>query len=324
MTDRPRIFLARALPLDPGTVLGESYDVRVFGADRSPTRDELREGARDAHALVSLLSDPVDAALLAEAPNLRIVANYAVGYDNVDVAEATRRGIWVTNTPGALTEATADLTWALLLAVARRVPEGDRMMRERGFAGWAPSLLLGRELHGATLGLFGFGRIGRAVARRARGFGMEVLFTARSPVPAEVCVPLGATQVDKATLIARSDVISLHCPLNAESRHAFGEAELGSMRPGAILVNTARGPVVDEAALVRALEAGHLGGAGLDVFEREPEVHPGLVGRDDVVLLPHVGSGTVRTRRRMAEMVLRDVRAVLEGGVPDNPVNRVG
>jgi glyoxylate reductase len=253
----------------------------------------------------------VDGALLDALPSVRVVANFAVGYDNIDVPACTARGVWVTNTPDVLTDATADLTWALLLALARRMREGERLVREGRFEGWAPTMLLGMELSGRTLGLYGFGRIGRAVARRAEGFGMRVLHTTRtSGVPFEV-------------LLARSDVISIHAPLSLETHHAFDEAAFSRMQRHALLVNTARGPIVDEAALVRALEARNIGGAALDVYEEEPKVHPGLVGRDDVVLLPHLGSATRETRRRMAELALRNAAAVLRGERPPNPVNEI-
>jgi glyoxylate reductase len=319
---RPRLFVTRRLAVDAAAVAGPAVEVRVFappGPERPPTREELLAGARGAAGLVTLLSDAVDVALLDALPGLRVVANHAVGVDNVDLAAATARGVWVTNTPDVLTDATADLTWALLLAVARRLREGEALLRGGGFHGWSPTLLLGLELRGRTLGVFGFGRIGRAVARRAAGFGMDVLYTSRRPVPpAEAS---GARAVDKAELLAHADVLSVHCPLSAETHHAVGAAELARMKRGAILVNTARGPIVDEGALSAALAAGHLGGAGLDVYEDEPAVHPGLLGRHDVVLLPHVGSATHEARRRMAELALGDAARVVRGERPLHPVN---
>jgi glyoxylate reductase len=220
--------------------------------------------------------------------------------------------VWVTNTPDAVTESTADLTWALILAVARRVGEGERFLRGGLYQAWTPTLLLGLELRGATLGIVGLGRIGEAVARRARGFGMHVLHTtSRGGVPLE-------------ELLARADVVTLHCPLTAATRHLIDARRLAAMKRGAILINTSRGAVVDESALVRALESGHLGGAGLDVFENEPLVHPGLLGREDVVLLPHLGSATHATREQMATMALTDAARVLRGELPQYPVNEVG
>lgn len=288
--------------LEPGV------EVEVFEEDRPPSREELVERARGAEGLVTLLSERIDAELLDALPSVRVVANVAVGYDNVDLAACAERGVWVTHTPGVLTEATADLAFTLLLAVARRVREGERLVRTGGFHGWSPTMLLGLELGGLTLGIYGYGRIGRAVGRRAEAFGMQVLGCSRS------------SDLTKRDLLERSDVISIHCPLTAETRHAFDDAAFARMRPGAILVNTARGAVVDEAALVRALESGRLRGAGLDVYEEEPAVSPGLLDRDDVVLLPHLGSATERTRRRMAEMALEDAVAVVRGREPANPV----
>lgn len=303
-----RVFVTRRLPLDPRDVLGRDADVAVFTEDRPPTRDELLRGAADAEALVCLLSDRVDEELLDRCPRLRVVANVAVGVDNLDVEAIRSRGVIATNTPDVLTEATAELTWALILAVARRVVEADAYLRGGRFTHWSPTLLLGRELTGRTLGIFGRGRIGDAVARRAAAFGMDVVHTSRSSgVPLE-------------DLLDRADVLSIHAPLNEETRHAFDDAAFAQTRRGAILVNTARGPIVDEAALVRALEAGRLGGAGLDVYEDEPRVHPDLLARDDVVLLPHVGSATTRARRAMARLALENVAAVLAGRPPKTPV----
>lgn len=305
-----RLFVCRPLPLDVRARVPEPIEVEVHTGPAPPTRAQLLAGAQQADGLVTLLSDQIDAALFAACPGLRVVANYAVGYDNIDVLAASAHGVRVTNTPDVLTEATADLTWALLLSVARRVREGQRLARSGAWSGWAPSELLGLELSGRTLGIVGPGRIGQAVARRARGFGMRVLTVGRP----------GSGGVELTTMLAEAHVVSLHCPLTNDTHHLIGAAELAQLRRGAVLLNTARGPIVDEAALVAALEAGHLRGAGLDVFENEPAVHPGLVGRDDVVLLPHLGSATEHTRRRMAEMAVHDAVAVLEGREPMNPV----
>ncbi len=302
------VFIARRLAIDPVEALGAGLEVHVH-PDEALSREELLARVHGASAIVSMLSERIDDELLDLAPQLRIVANHAVGYDNVDVAACTRRGIWVTNTPDVLTESTADLTWALLLAVARRLREGEALVRGGHFHGWTPTLLLGRELRGATLGIFGYGRIGRAVARRAEGFGMRVLFTSRT----------GGVELDE--LLRVSDVLSLHAPLGPETRHAIGAAQLLQMKRGAILINTSRGALVDEAALVRALESGHLGGAALDVYEHEPRVHPGLLSRDDVVLLPHLGSATQETRAQMATLALADVQRVLRGERPLHAVN---
>lgn len=275
-----------------------------------------------ADALICPLSMPVRGELLSQAPRLRIVANLGVGVDNLDLAAATARGILVTNTPDVLTEATADLGWALLLAVARRIVEADRDLREHGFPGWTflpPHL--GVDVYGRTLGVVGFGRIGQAVARRGRGFGMQLLYTSRSR-KLEAERDLGAQFLPLAELLSKSDFVVLCVPLTPETRHLIGERELGLMQREAILVNIARGPVVDEKALVAALLAGTIRGAGLDVFEEEPLVHPALLRMRNVVLAPHIGSATEATRRRMAELASTAVLTALAGGTPPNLVNR--
>ena len=273
--------------------------------------------AADADALVTLLDDRVDAATLDAAPRLRVIANYAVGYDNVDVAAATARGVVVANTPDVLTEATADFTWALLLACARRLGEGERLVRDGAWRGWTPTLLLGAELAGATLGIVGLGRIGRAVARRAAAFGMAVIAADTRGVPGDVD---GVRSCTLAELWARADVISLHCPLTPTTRGLIDAAALGRMRPGAIVINTARGGCVDEAALADALHAGRLGGAGLDVFAAEPAIHPRLLTAPRTILAPHLGSATTRARVAMAELCISAVRDVLAGREPANRV----
>ncbi len=310
--ERPRVFVTRRLALAPSSVLGAGVEIDQYDSESALPRDELLRRVHQASALLPILGDRVDKELLDAAPRLRIVANHAVGYDNVDVPACTARGVWVTNTPDVLTDATADLAWALILALARRLREGERMLRAGQFRGWAPTMLLGRELRDRTLGILGYGRIGRAVARRAEGFGMRVLFTARG----------GGVPFDE--LLEHSDVLSIHCPLNAQTRHLIGPSELLRMKRGALLINTARGPIVDEAALAAALESGHLGGAALDVFENEPTVHPGLIGRDDVVLLPHLGSATQETRERMARIALEQIERVMRGERPTTAVNELG
>jgi glyoxylate reductase len=309
--EKPRVLITRRLALAPDRVLGAGIQIDQYDSELALPRDELLSRVHQASALLPTLADRVDRELLDAAPRLRIVANHAVGYDNVDVPACTERGVWVSNTPDVLTDATADLTWALILALARRLREGERLIRSGAFRGWAPTMLLGRELRDRTLGLLGYGRIGRAVARRAEGFGMRVLFTARGGgVPFE-------------ELLEHSDVLSVHCPLNPQTRHLIGPTELLRMKRGALLVNTARGPIVNEAALVAALESGHLGGAALDVFENEPAVHPGLMCRYDVVLLPHLGSATQETREKMARIALEQVERVLRGERPTTPVNQL-
>ena len=314
----PRVFVTRRLPIDPVEVLGAAIEPVVFQEDRPPTRDEIALGARGARAIVSLVTDRIDATLLDRLPDLAIVAQMAVGYDNVDVAACRARGIVVTHTPDALTESTADCAFGLVLAVARRFHEGEARVLAGEFTGWSPTMLLGTELADKTLGIVGYGRIGRAVARRAAAFGMSVIASEREDAP---FAPDGiATHAPFARLLAESDVVSIHCPGSPATRHLVGEAELALMKPGAILVNTARGTIVDEAALVRALEQRRLAGAGLDVYEDEQRVHPGLLGRSDVVLLPHLGSATLEARSRMASFALADARRVLEGKEPQRPV----
>jgi glyoxylate reductase len=288
------------------------------------SKAELMARLGDAEALICQLTQQVDAEVLAAGPKLRVVANVAVGYDNIDVAAATERGIAVTNTPGVLDDSTADFTWALLLAVARRVVEGDRLVRSGEWKGWDLMLMLGADVHGKTLGVFGMGRIGRKVAERARGFGLRVLYNCRKRLAAAEGRELGVEWVEKDRLLRESDFVTLHIPLTAETRHLIGERELALMKPTAYLINAARGPVVDEAALTAALERKQIAGAALDVFEREPEVHPKLLSMPNVVLAPHIASASVETRTRMAVMAVENVVAVLENREPPNLVNREG
>lgn len=319
---RPHVLVTRPLPGDALDRLAAAADVDLWpDAEQAMPRGELLARIGPADGLICLPTDRVDAELLAAAPRLRVISNVAVGYDNIDVEAATRRGILVTNTPGVLDEATADLTWALLLAVARRVVEGDRFVRAGRWRSWSPTLLLGTDLYGKTLGIVGMGRIGRAVARRAAGFGMRVLYHNRRPVPPQVEAELGAAYAPLDRLLAESHFITLHVPLTPETRHLIGRRELGMMRPDAILVNVARGPVVDEEALLEALRAGRIAGAGLDVFEREPQVTPGLLELPNVVLLPHLGSATRETRARMAALAVEGMLAGLRGELPANAVN---
>jgi lactate dehydrogenase-like 2-hydroxyacid dehydrogenase len=295
-------------------------EVWVNGEDRRLSPTELAEHVAAADGLVCLLTDTIDDALLLQARRLRVVANIAVGYDNIDVRAASRRGIVVTNTPGVLTETTADFTWTLLMAAARRVVEADAYTRAGRFTEWGLLLLLGTDVFGKTLGILGLGRIGRAVARRARGFDMRILYhdTVRDSHVEET---LGASYQDRDTVLREADFLTLHLPLLPETRHSIGEAELRRMKPTAYLVNAARGAVIDEAALVRALREGWIAGAGLDVYEEEPRVHPGLLDLPNVVLAPHIASASHETRLRMALMAVDNCLAVLGGGTPPNPVN---
>ncbi|MEJ2661075.1 MAG: D-glycerate dehydrogenase [Desulfobacteraceae bacterium] len=295
--------------------------VQAHRRDCPIERRAFLESIGDKQGLLSMITDQVDAQLLDRAPGLKIIANFGVGYNNIDVPAATRRGIMVTNTPGVLTDTTADLTMALILAVARRVVEGDRHTRQGRFRFWAPFYFLGHEVTGKTLGIVGMGRIGRAVARRAAGFNMQVLYHNRNPLAEEEEQVLQVQYADLKTLLQEADFISLHTPLTPQTRHLIGSRELAWMKSNAFLINTARGAVVDERALLGALEQGRIGGAGLDVYENEPMVTRGLERLDNVVLLPHVGSATVETRQRMAAMDVDNLLAGLEGRMPPNCIN---
>ncbi len=317
---KPMVVVTRAMPRDALDLLARHFNVDANGADRTYTPEELLSHARAADALVAFVTDRIDDALLANCPKLKVVANVAVGYDNVDVPAATRRNVAVTNTPGVLTDATADFAFALLLAVVRRIVEADRYVRDGKFKAWLMMGLHGYDLSGRTLGIAGFGRIGQAVARRGRAFGMNVIYAGNRRAAADAEDALEARFVDKATLLATSDVLSVHVPLNAATRHYLGDAELTAMRPTAFVINTARGPVIDEEALVRALRSGTIRGAALDVFEREPEVHPELIGMTNVVLAPHIGSATVETRTKMAMMAAENAIAAVSGATPPNLV----
>ncbi len=315
-----RVFVSCVLPGDAVDRLAREHDV-VVGKERVGVgSDAFVRDAATFDAIVSLFNDPIDSALLDRAPRLRLVANFAVGYDNVDVSACAARGIVVTNTPGVLTEATADLAFGLLLSTARRITEGDRLVRRGIFQGLTPSFLVGAPVHGTTLALVGLGRIGQAMARRARGFGMRVIYTSRTRAPLDVERSLGVTAVEMDESFARADFVSLHCPLTPETRHLVNAARLAGMKPGAILVNTTRGAVVDEAALAMALAQGPIGGAGLDVYEDEPRVHPALLGLENVVLAPHIGSADRPTREAMARIAVDNVLAVLAGRAALNPV----
>jgi glyoxylate reductase len=314
-------LLSRDLPGEVIAFARSRAEVDLHAGDRPLTKAELIHRLRSQRGLVCLITDTIDAEVLAACPELRVVANVAVGYNNIDVAAATRAGVMVTNTPDVLTETTADFAWTLLMATARRLVEADRYVREGKFLQWEYMVLLGGDVHGKTLGVVGFGRIGRAVARRALGFGMRVLYQDAMAAPAAVEAELRATRVDLATLLRESDFVSLHTPLLPETRHLINAQSLRTMKRTAYLINAARGPVVDEAALVQALREGWIAGAGLDVFEEEPKVHPGLIGLANVVLAPHIASASNATRIEMARLAVDNCLAVLEGRAPLTPVN---
>jgi glyoxylate reductase len=313
------VFVSGTLPGDGVARLRAAHDVVQ---DEDGVRSAAFAGCRaEVEAVVALLTDRIDAAFLHGSPRLRVVANVAVGVDNVELAACRAHDVIVTNTPDVLTEATADLAFGLLLAAARRIAEGDRLVRAGGFTGWTPTFMLGTQVHGTTLGIVGMGRIGQAVAHRARGFGMNALYTQRTRQPLSFEAALSATFVDVLDdLLAAADSVTIHCPLTASTRHLFDESRLARMRPGSILVNTARGPIVDEAALAHALEHGPLAAAGLDVFEDEPHVHPALLGRHNVVLAPHIGSADRPTREAMAALAVNNVLEVLAGRAALTPV----
>lgn len=318
---KPRVLVTRHVY--PAAIAILQEDCAVDYRDTYDVADQAGLVKRLQHAdgVVCQLTDPLSAEVLAQCPKLKVIAQVAVGHDNIDVAAATARGIVVTNTPGVLTEATADLTFALLLAAARRLPTAERYLRDGQWRRWDVDLLCGHDVHGRTLGIVGMGRIGQAVARRARGFAMRILYSARQPLPADLEHELGAHHVPLDLLLGQSDFVSLHVPLRDDTRGLIGVDQLCRMKRSAFLINTSRGPVVDEAALVAALEEGLLAGAGLDVFEHEPQVHPGLLALPNVVLLPHVGSAVTSVRSLMCALAASDCAAVLRGERPKHPVN---
>jgi len=318
----PKIVVTRRIPEPAVEMLREAGDVWVSPDDRPLEVSELHDAIAGADVVVTLLHDKVDDAFLdAAGDQLRAVCNVAVGFDNIDVPAATKRGVLVTNTPAVLTEATADLAMTLILAVTRRIGEGERLIRAREPWSWHMFMLLGTGLQGKTLGVVGMGAIGQSLARRAKAFGMEIVYSDARQAPAEVEQELGARRVELDELLRTADVVSIHAPLMDETRHLINAETLGLMKDSAYLVNSARGPIVDEAALVDALKAGQIAGAGLDVYENEPETHPGLVELDNVVLLPHLGSATIETRTAMGVLAAENAVLALRGERPKTPVN---
>jgi glyoxylate reductase len=318
---KPAILISRALPEAAIRMARSRADVDLHTGERPLTRPDLVARLQGKQGLVCQITDTIDADLLDACPDLRVVANVAVGYNNVDVAAATRRGIAVTNTPDVLTETTADFAWTLLMAAARRLAEADRYVRDGRFTQWEFMLLLGGDVHGKTLGIVGFGRIGRAMARRARGFNMRVLYQDTVAADPATERELGASRADLPTLLREADFVSLHTPLLTETRHMINAESLRTMKRTAYLINASRGPVVDEAALVHALKEGWIAGAGLDVYEEEPKIHPGLLSLPNVVLAPHIASGSYETRLQMAMLAVENCLAVLAGQRPPTPVN---
>jgi glyoxylate reductase len=318
---KPRVFVTRRLPGPAIGELGKICDVDLHGGDGPPTREEILKGVREADGIICLLSDRIDSEVIETGTKLKIISNYAVGYENIDLDAARSRGILVTNTPDVLTDATADLTLALILAVMRRIIPADRYFREGRFRGWAPELFLGSDLKDKVLGIIGLGRIGSAVARRCAAFGMSIVFHDPSPGAARERIEgFHARQISFDELLWISDVITIHCPAAPETRHLISEKEFSVMKQGVYFINTARGSIVDEEALVRALQSGKVRGAGLDVYEREPLAESELLHMENVVLLPHIGSGTEETRARMAMMAVENCIAGVTGGRPKKVV----
>lgn len=315
---KPLLYVSRLLPDPVMAAVRAQYDLLHEPSNGPAAPAALRQGLSKAVAAIVTLTDRIDADTLASARELKVLANYAVGYNNIDLNAAQRRGIAVTNTPDVLTDATADLTWALLLAAARRLVEGDRLVRSGQWTGWTPTQLLGAAVAGSIVGIVGMGRIGQAVARRAAGFRMPVIYYSHRAVDG----PPGAhwASRDLPDLLRESDIVTIHVPLTPETRHLIGAPEFALMRPTAILINTARGPIVDESALVTALQEGTIAGAGLDVFEDEPKIHPHLASLPQVVLLPHLGSATLATRVEMGMICLKNIEAILAGRPAPNRV----
>ena len=318
---KPRVMISRALPEEVIARARSRANVDLHAGDKPLSKTELMARVKDREGLVCLITDTIDASVLESCPALKVVSNVAVGFNNIDVAAATKRGVVVTNTPDVLTETTADFAWTLLMATARRVVEADRYVRDGKFTQWEYMVLLGGDVHDKTLGIIGFGRIGRAMARRALGFNMRVLYQDAVAADPATERELRATRTDTATLLRDSDFVSIHTPLLPDTRHLINAQSLRTMKKTAYLVNASRGPVVDEAALVQALKEGWIAGAGLDVFEEEPKVHPGLMGLSNVVLAPHIASASSDTRIKMAALAVDNCLAVLEGQTPPTPVN---
>jgi glyoxylate reductase len=317
---KPKVFATHQLFDEARQILEAACDVQYWTNDERPPREEVLRRVKDKEGLVCLLTEKVNDELLRTAPKLRIAANVAVGYDNIDVETCTKRGVVATNTPGVLDETTADFAWTLMMAVARRLSEGEQLARSGNWKGWNLDQLCGADIWGKTLGLVGFGRIGRAVARRALGFHMKVIYTDAVKAPDEVAKSLNAEFRDMNGLLAESDFISLHVPLMPETRGLFDAPKFYRMKLTAFLINTSRGPVVEEAALVAALDAKKIAGAALDVYENEPFIHPGLK-RPNVVLAPHLASGSLETRTKMAVMAANNVVALFKGQMPPNMLN---
>lgn len=321
MTMMGRILITRKLPGNCINELSKKYEIDLWQGKEQIPYYELKNRIKDKDALICLLSDKIDREIIDNAPNLKIIANYAVGYDNIDVEYATKKGIYVTNTPGVLTDATAELAWALLFSVARRVREGDIFLREGKFKGWQPELFLGKEVTNSSIGVIGAGRIGQSFMKKGIGFNIKWCYYSRKRKP-EVEKEFNAEYITPLEMFEKCDFVSLHVPLTKETYHLIGKEHFDRAKGRVILINTARGPVVDEKEMIKALYDGRLKGAGLDVYENEPYVPEELIRLNNVVLLPHIGSATYKTRTKMAEMVCKNVDSALSGKIPPNLVNR--
>jgi len=317
---KPEVYVSRVIPETGLNILEEKCDVTVNEEDKQLSKSELIDNLKGKDGALVMLSDEIDRELIEACPDLKAVSNLAVGYNNIDVQAAKEAGIIATNVPGVLTEATAELTWALLMAVARRVVEADKFLRAGKFKSWGPKLLMGNDIYGKKLGIIGFGDIGQAVARKAAGFNMEIFYNKRNrlSIPAEK--RLGVEYKKLPQLLAESDYITVNAPLNSDTYHLIGTEELQIMKETAYIINTGRGPIIDEKALVKALRENVIAGAGLDVFENEPDVEPGLLELDNVVLTPHIGSASKEARYELAEKAASDLVAALTGGEVENPV----
>lgn len=318
---KPKVFVTQNIPQAGLDLLMKECEVFVNTEDRVLSKGEIMERLKGMDGMLCLLTDEIDGEIMDAEPNLKVISNYAVGFNNINVDEATKRGIPITNTPGVLTETTADFAWTLLMGIARRLVEADKFTRAGKFKGWRPRMLLGSDIYGKTIGIVGMGRIGQAMARRAKGFNMNILYYDEYRPDAKLEKELGITYVPFDELLQKSDYVSIHVPLMESTHHFIGERELKLMKKSAYLINSARGPIVDEKALVKALKEKEIAGAGLDVFEDEPELAPGLAELDNVVIAPHIASATVETRSKMATMAAEGCLSVLKGEKPVNLVN---
>ena len=316
---KPVLFLTRRIPEPAIKRLEEKFTLKINPYNRALTHQELIEGVKDAEALICLLTDNIDKEVISAAPKLKVISSYAVGYNNIEVEYATQLGIAVCNTPGVLTETTADLTWALILATCRRISESERFLRKGNFKGWEPMLMLGLDVYGKTLGIIGMGRIGQAVAKRATGFAMRIIYY--NDVSVSNTLPFETTETDLQTLLKEADIITLHLPLTKETFHLIGKEEFALMKENAVLINTSRGAVIDEKELIKALSEKRIFSAGLDVYENEPDIPQELLALENVVLLPHIGSASIETRTKMALLAAENAIAVMKGRKPPAQVN---